>query len=57
MSKVALVLESTTVLPQDLSEKYKIPFAPAILIWEGEEIRDGVDIQPEEFFTRLGAFL
>lgn len=53
MSKVALVLESTTVLPQDLSKKFKIPFAPAIIIWEGEEIRDGIDIQPEEFFSRL----
>jgi len=53
MSKVALVLESTTVLPPDLSAKYNIPFAPAIIIWEGEEIRDGIDIQPEEFFSRL----
>jgi DegV family protein with EDD domain len=55
MSKVALALESTTVLPPDLSQKYNIPFAPAIIIWEGEEIRDGIDIQPEEFFTRLAA--
>jgi DegV family protein with EDD domain len=53
MSKVALVLESTTVLPPDLSAKYNIPFAPAIIIWGGEEIRDGIDIQPEEFFSRL----
>jgi DegV family protein with EDD domain len=53
MSKVALVLESTTVLPPDLSAKYNIPFAPAIIVWEGEELRDGIDIQPEEFFSRL----
>lgn len=53
MSKVALVLESTTVLPPDLSQQYNIPFAPAIIIWEGKEIRDGIDIQPEEFFSRL----
>lgn len=53
MSKVALVLESTTVLPDDIVKKYKIPSAPAIIIWEGEEIRDGIDIQPNEFFKRL----
>jgi DegV family protein with EDD domain len=53
MSKVALAIESTTVLPKDLAKKYNIPFAPAIIIWEGEEIKDGIDITPEEFFTRL----
>jgi DegV family protein with EDD domain len=53
MSTVALVLDSTTVLPPDLSAKYNIPFGPAIIIWEGEELRDGIDIQPEEFFARL----
>jgi len=53
MSKVALVLESTTVVPKDLIAKYDIPIAPAIIIWEGEELKDGIDIQPEEFFKRL----
>jgi len=27
--------------------------APAIIIWDGEELRDGVDIQADEFFQRL----
>ncbi len=27
--------------------------APAIIIWEGQELRDGVDIQADEFFQRL----
>lgn len=53
MSKVAVVIESTTVLPDDVMAKYKVPFAPAIIIWGGDDIRDAIDIQPEEFYTRL----
>lgn len=53
MSKVALVIESTTVLPKDITDKYDIPFAPAIIIWEGQEIKDAIDIQPDEFYKRL----
>jgi len=55
MSKVALVLESTTVLPKEITSKYKIPSPPAIIIWGGEELKDGIDIQPEEFYTRLAS--
>jgi DegV family protein with EDD domain len=55
MAKVALVLDSTTVLTEDLAAKYKIPSAPAIIIWGEEELKDGVDIQPEEFFKRLAS--
>lgn len=53
MSKVALVTDSTTYLPDDYLEKYHISVIPVVMIWSGKELRDGVDIQPEEFYIRL----
>jgi len=52
-NKIAVVLDSTTTLPQDFLTGLEIRFAPAIIVWGDEELRDGVDIQPEEFFKRL----
>jgi DegV family protein with EDD domain len=53
MSKVAVVIESTTTLPEEMAAKYKLPAPPAIIIWGSEEFRDGIDIQPKEFYERL----
>jgi DegV family protein with EDD domain len=53
VSKVAIVIDSTTYLPAKYLEKYVIRVAPALVIWSGEEFEDGVDIQPKEFYTRL----
>jgi DegV family protein with EDD domain len=53
MSKVAIVTDSTAYLPTELVNQYHLTIAPQILIWGGETFRDGVDIQPAEFYTRL----
>jgi len=53
MSKVAVVIESTTKLPEEMAAKYNLPAPPAIIIWGDEELRDGIDIQPKEFYERL----
>jgi DegV family protein with EDD domain len=53
MSKVALVTDSTAYIPNDLLEKYQIRTVPQVLIWGEETFEDGIDIQPEEFYTRL----
>ncbi len=53
MSKVAIVTDSTAYIPPDLVEKYQITVAPQVLIWGEETLRDGVDISPTEFYTRL----
>ncbi len=53
MSQVAIVTDSTAYIPKDLLEKYQITTAPQVLIWSDKTYRDGVDIQPEEFYTRL----
>jgi DegV family protein with EDD domain len=53
MSKIALVTDSTASIPKELVEKYEIIVAPQILIWGKETFEDGVDIMPNEFYTRL----
>ncbi len=53
MKKIALVTDSTAYLPKPLLEKYQISVAPQVLIWGKETFEDGVDIQPEEFYSRL----
>ncbi len=53
MSKVALVTDSTAYIPSDLVDQYQITVAPQVLIWGEETLRDGVDISPAEFYTRL----
>jgi len=52
-NKIAVVLDSTTTLPHGYLSELETRTAPAIIIWEGEELLDGVDIQPDEFYARL----
>jgi DegV family protein with EDD domain len=53
MAKVALVTDSTTYLPAELSKGHEIHVVPSVIIWGGEELRDGFDIQPAEFYKKL----
>ncbi|MBC8504795.1 MAG: DegV family protein [Anaerolineales bacterium] len=53
MSKVAIVTDSTAYLPPEIIEKFQIRVVPLQLIWGDETFRDGVDIQPSEFYDRL----
>jgi DegV family protein with EDD domain len=53
MSKVAIVTDSTSYIPLEFLEKYPIKIVPASLIWSGEVLRDGIDIQPAAFYARL----
>lgn len=53
MSKIALVTDSTSSIPPELVERYKITVAPQILIWGKETFEDGVNIMPSEFYKRL----
>jgi DegV family protein with EDD domain len=52
-ARVALVTDSTACMPPELYQKYSISVAPQVLIWGNETFRDGVDIQPNEFYKRL----
>lgn len=53
MAKIAFVTDSTTYIPKDLAKGHEIHIVPSLVIWSGEELRDGVDIQPDEFYKRL----
>jgi DegV family protein with EDD domain len=53
MSNIALVTDSTAYIPADLIKKYKLTITPQVLIWGEETFEDGVDIQPDEFYSRL----
>ncbi len=53
MPKIAFVTDSTAYLPSELTKAYNITIVPLSLIWADQTYRDGVDIQPEEFYARL----
>jgi DegV family protein with EDD domain len=53
MPKIAIVTDSTAYIPSDLIQKYDLTVTPQVLIWGEETFRDGVDIQPDEFYARL----
>ncbi len=50
---IAFVTDSTAYIPPELVKQYSIAVAPQILVWGDETFRDGVDIQPDEFYARL----
>ncbi len=53
MKKVAILTDSTAYLPQDLLARYHIATIPLQVIWGEETFRDGVTIQPGDFYRRL----
>ncbi len=52
-SKIAVMTDSTAYIPKKLCDQYSITVAPQVLIWGKDTYQDGVDIQPDEFYTRL----
>jgi DegV family protein with EDD domain len=53
MKKVAIVTDSTAYLPQDYIDSLPIRVVPLTVNWDGKTYRDGIDIKPNEFYTRL----
>jgi len=53
MKKIAVVTDSTACIPQELKNNLPIYVLPAHVIWGEKTYKDGVDIQPTEFFLRL----
>ena len=49
----AIIADSTCDIPADLVERYHLNIIPQIIIWGDQELRDRVDIQPDEFYQRL----
>ena len=53
MSKTAFVVDSTAYIPPNQVQQFDITVIPQVLIWDGETLLDGVDIQPTAFYERL----
>ncbi len=53
MTKIAVVTDSTAYIPNELCNGYQLHTIPLQVIWGEESYRDGIDIQPLEFYTRL----
>ena len=51
--KVAIVTDSSAYIPPSELENLDITIIPLWLIWEGESLQDGVDIDPPRFYERL----
>ncbi len=53
MARIAVVTDSIACIPPELVEKYGIYVAPLHIMWDKATYRDGVDMSPKEFYTRL----
>lgn len=53
MSKIVVVTDSVATIPADLVKKHGIYVAPLHIIWDNQDYRDGIDMTPKEFYTRL----
>ena len=53
MGKIAVVTDSTADLPAPVREKYDIKMVPLQVHLAGEDYRDWVDIEPEDFLARM----
>ena len=51
--KIGIVTDSTSDLPRYFIEQHELEVIPSILVLEGKEYVDGIDISREEFYERL----
>lgn len=50
---IALITDSTCDLPDEMLARYDIDVVPLMVLWGTEQLRDRVDISPEDFYRRL----
>ena len=51
--KIVVVTDSTAYIPENALGDLSIPVIPLWLLWDDDRFRDGVDIDPPEFYQRL----
>ena len=54
INEVAIVTDSPAYLPKELISEDDIKIIPLAVIWVGDSLRDGGDLTPTQFDTRLG---
>jgi DegV family protein with EDD domain len=52
-TKTAIVVDSTAYIPEDLVKKHDLHVIPLNVNWDGESLKDNVDITPDQFYLRL----
>jgi DegV family protein with EDD domain len=52
---IALVTDSSSQLPEALRDRYHIRVVPIVVVVDGVEHEEGVDLDPDDFYTRLTA--
>ncbi len=50
---IGIITDSTCDIPPGLIEQYGIIVIPQMVIWGDQQLRDRIDVQPEEFYKRL----
>jgi DegV family protein with EDD domain len=55
VSKIAILTDSTAYIPPELIEAHQIHVIPLKVIWGSDIYLDGIDIEPEVFFSRLAS--
>ncbi|HET6316759.1 MAG TPA: DegV family protein [Chloroflexota bacterium] len=53
MTSIGLVTDSTADLSPALLEQYRAAFVPLVINWEGQTLRDKVDLSTADFYRRL----
>jgi DegV family protein with EDD domain len=50
---IGIITDSTCDLPDELIKQYGIIVIPQMVIWGEQQLRDRIDLQPEDFYQRL----
>jgi len=53
LKKIVILTDSSANIPANLQSQLNIVVIPLWLLWDGESLRDGVDIHPDAFYDRL----
>ena len=51
--QIAIITDSTADIPQNLVKQFAIHVVPAIIVVEGQSLKDGVDISRNSFYQQL----
>lgn len=53
LKKTVILTDSSANIPANLQNQLNVVVIPLWLLWDGESLRDGIDIHPEIFYKRL----
>ena len=53
MEKIEVFTDSTAYIPEEIIRRHGLHIAPLSVIWDGQTLRDGLDITPDAFYARL----